>query len=135
MFQLELHSRDEDLLKQIRAHFNGAGSISKKSKRDVCTYSVGSMEHLTKVIIPHFDQYPLKTQKLADYQLFREIVMMIQRKEHLTQEGFERIVAIKASINWGLSDKLKTAFPNITPMPRLLVSGFSLSEGKIEYLY
>ena len=71
MFQLELHSRDEDLLKQIRAYFNGVGSISKNNKRDVCTYSVGSMEHLTKVIIPHFDKYPLKSQKLADYQLFR----------------------------------------------------------------
>lgn len=36
---------------------------------------------------------------------------MIQLKEHLTMDGLEKIVAIKASINRGLSDELKAAFP------------------------
>lgn len=31
-------------------------------------------------------------------------------------EGLHKIVAIKASINQGLTEKLKTAFPNITPI-------------------
>lgn len=42
----------------------------------------------------------------------------MQRKEHLTQEGLKKIVALKASLNLGLSDKLKEAFPNLVPSPR-----------------
>ena len=33
------------------------------------------------------------------------------KKEHLTNEGLLKIVAIKASMNLGLSDDLKVAFP------------------------
>lgn len=32
---------------------------------------------------------------------------MINHKEHLTEEGLIKIVAIKAAMNLGLSDKLK----------------------------
>lgn len=56
------------------------------------------------------------TQKGADYLLFREVVRMMQLKQHFTFEGLEKIVSIKASVNWGLSDSLKAAFPNILPM-------------------
>ena len=44
--------------------------------------------------------------------------MLIQNKEHLTMEGLSKIVAIKASMNTGLSDELKAAFPDITPVQR-----------------
>ena len=42
-------------------------------------------------------------------------------EEHLTPAGFQIILAIKASLNRGLSAGLNTAFPNITPIPRPLV--------------
>jgi hypothetical protein len=44
--------------------------------------------------------------------------MLIQNKEHLTMEGLCKIVAIKASMNNGLSDELKAAFQGITPVQR-----------------
>jgi hypothetical protein len=47
--------------------------------------------------------------------------MMVHRKEHLTQEGLEKIVAIKKSHNLGLSERLAAAFPNIQAVPRPLV--------------
>lgn len=43
----------------------------------------------------------------------------MQLKQHFTFEGTlaqEKLVSIKASINWGLSDSLKVAFPNTLPM-------------------
>ena len=39
-------------------------------------------------------------------------------KEHLTHEGLRKIVAIRALINLGLSEKLKAAFPNIVQLER-----------------
>jgi len=42
----------------------------------------------------------------------------MQKKEHLTPEGLSKILNIKASINKGLSDKLKESFSNINPVLR-----------------
>ena len=38
--------------------------------------------------------------------------------EHLTVEGFKKILYIRASLNLGLSDKLKAEFPTIVAMER-----------------
>lgn len=37
---------------------------------------------------------------------------MIIQKNHLTLEGLQQIINLKAVLNKGLSDKLKLAFPN-----------------------
>jgi hypothetical protein len=46
---------------------------------------------------------------------------MIVNKEHLTKTGLIKIVALKASLNLGLSDELKKEFPNVVPIERPLV--------------
>jgi hypothetical protein len=43
-------------------------------------------------------------------------------KEHLTQEGLEKIVSLKASINKGLSEELQAAFPQCVPILRPVVN-------------
>ena len=55
-----------------------------------------------------------------------------RRDEHLTMEGLEKIVAIKASLNNGLSAELKAAFPEIIPVPRPSVVGATPSKFKIQ---
>lgn len=65
------------------------------------------------VIIPHFDKYPLITKKHEDYILFREVVMIMHKKEHLTNEGIQTIVNIRATLNKGLTPVLKEAFPMV----------------------
>jgi len=84
-------------------------------------FRVTKIKDLINVIIPNFDSYPLLTQKKADFILFKQVVLMMDRKEHLTIEGLQKIVAIRGSINWGASDKLKEAFPDILPVKRPLV--------------
>jgi len=53
----------------------------------------------------------LLTQKRADFLLFKQVINLIVRKEHLTTKGLLDIVSIKASLNSGLSENLKIAFP------------------------
>jgi hypothetical protein len=55
-----------------------------------------------KVIIDHFKRFPLLTQKCADFELFSQIFYLMEKKEHLTLEGLNKILAIKASMNLGL---------------------------------
>jgi len=92
-------------------------TISVNKKDDCYYYTVGSIKEL-KVIIDHFDKYPLITQKQADFKLFKSVAELVNKKEHLTIEGLKKIVNIRASMNLGLSDVLKTAFPNTVPAPR-----------------
>jgi hypothetical protein len=47
---------------------------------------------------------------------------MLNCKEHLTIEGIHKLIAIKASMNLGLSKKLKAAFPDTIPVQRPLVN-------------
>jgi hypothetical protein len=47
---------------------------------------------------------------------------------HLTSEGLAKIVSIKASMNKGLSDKLKPYFTNITPVDRPPPKGLKIKK-------
>ena len=66
-FQIGLHAKDKALLEKIQNYFK-VGSISKHGPC-VLHYRVQSTKDLA-IIINHFDQYPLLTQKFADYKLF-----------------------------------------------------------------
>ena len=110
-FSINLHVRDIELLRLIQAYFGGVGRIGKE--RNNCRdFTIGSLDQIITKVIPHFDKYPLKTNKYADYLLFKQVVMMMQRGEHLTIEGLQKIINIRASINKGLSPLLREAFPN-----------------------
>lgn len=108
-FQIGLHNKERALLEQIKLYFN-SGNISKHGS--MLHFRVESIKDLAKVI-NHFDNYPLMTKKNADYELFKKAYYILLNKEHLIKEGLEKFVGIKASINKGLSDSLKAAFPNV----------------------
>ena len=111
-----LHPRDEEILKQIRDFF-GVGYIYKK--QNSIFWVVSSLEQISK-LIPHFDKYCLITQKYADYLLFKQVITMLLKKEHLTSKGLQAIVNIRATLNKGLSPSLKEAFPDAVAVPRPL---------------
>ena len=55
-------------------------------------------------------------------ELFKQIVEKMNRKEHLTTEGVQEIVNLKASMNFGvLSDNLLSAFPNTVAVSRPII--------------
>jgi hypothetical protein len=124
-------------LELIKTYF-GVGIITKPVK-DSVLYVVQPIKDLD-IIIKHFDKYPLITQKKADFVLFKQAFELVKYKKHLTVEGLKEIIAIKASINKGLTEELKTAFPNLIPVPRSSVvyqeiknpnwlAGFTSAEG------
>jgi hypothetical protein len=82
---------------------------------------VSYLKDLVNVIIPHFDKYPLISQKRADFELFKRIVELVDSKEHLTPTGLQQIINLKASLNMGNSDELKAIFPKTIPVSRPLV--------------
>ena len=118
-FIISLHAKDLPLLEKIQSYF-GIGNISIGNNNAV-SYYVSSVQELTNVILPHFDKYPLITKKRADYLLFKSALDIInnkQSKKSLSIEYIKKLIEIKGSLNWVLSDVLKKAFPDIAPVLR-----------------
>lgn len=124
-------------MEDIKNYF-GVGKIYTQGP-SLIQYHVDSKKDLES-IIKHFYGYPLLTQQQADYLLFKQAFNVILSGEHRTMDGMSKILGIKASINLGLSDKLKVSFPNIVPVKRpsgwdrsvkdfSWVSGFASADG------
>lgn len=97
VFAIRLHHKDLNVLYLIQKFF-GVGKIYHHISIEEATFRVSSINELD-VIIRHFDMYPLLTQKLSDFLLFKKILEIIKLKEHLKLEGILKIANIKASMN------------------------------------
>jgi len=125
-FSFGLHIKDLALLQLIQEYFGGIGSILKDEKKARAEFRVSSLEELVTVIFPHFNTYTLITKKQADFLLFREIVLLKHRKEHLTKEGLQKLVNLRATLNLGLSSELALAFPYTQPVQRPVLDNIKI---------
>jgi hypothetical protein len=127
-FGIMLHRKDRRLLEMIKDHFGGVGIISEDNRGDV-SYKVGSIQDIA-IIIKHFDKYPLVTQKLADYLLFKQAFELMSRKEHLTVDPprFTKLIALRASMNLGLPDAFKALFPGVNPYEKPVIKGAQIPD-------
>ena len=139
-----MHIKDLNLLLKLQQYLEGIGTIHQYSKQVKVIYSIDSNKDLQKLLI-HFNKYPLISEKAADLYLFKQAVELITNKTHLTEQGLLNIVNIKASMNLGLSDKLKTEFKGYIPVERPVIntenipdpfwiSGFVAGEGCFDAL-
>jgi DNA polymerase III delta prime subunit len=98
------HGRDLNLLEKIKSYFDNAGEIKLsrgKNGGNVYQYRLRHIEKIRKYIIPLFSNYQLQTLKRLDFEDFKLVAELIEKKEHLTQEGIEKIKQIKQGMNRG----------------------------------
>lgn len=57
-------------------------------------YEISSIKAL-RIVRKHFEEFPLQTSKFVHFQLWCQVMDMIEKKEHLTIKGFLKILAIK----------------------------------------
>jgi hypothetical protein len=96
VFSITLHQKDYEILEKIKSYF-GVGQIFFQGS-NIVVYRIQSIKHFS-VLIDHFERYPLMTSKYSDYKLFKQAFQLIQRKEHLTQAGFQEILSTRAAMN------------------------------------
>ncbi|UYZ01818.1 LAGLIDADG family homing endonuclease (plasmid) [Peribacillus frigoritolerans] len=119
---MQLHIKDVILLRKLHSFF-GVGTIYVKENNNTVTYTVQSLRDITNIIIPHFEKYPLITNKKADYLLFKQGINLLNLKAHFELEGIREILSLKAAMNTeNLSDMLKSHFPGILAIRRPEVS-------------
>jgi len=117
-FVLELHAKDIQLLYQLKSFFSEVGTITVQNNKKVARYSIVGLDDILKILLPHFSNYPLQSFKKIDFLLWKNCVIIMSNKEHLTLKGIKKILSNKTAINLGLPDTLKAAFPDIHPLDR-----------------
>ena len=126
-----MSSKDLDSLYLIQRFF-GIGNVTVHG--DSAMYQVVKLSDLA-CIIEHFNNYPLKTQKHADYLLFKKAFNVVSNKQHLTEIGLYKFLSIRASINKGLPERLQVAFPNVIPELRSEVIKAKLDPNNLDVNY
>ncbi len=126
-FELALNVKDRLLLNLLQETMGNAGNIYYNPQDDTYKYRVSNTEGLINFVIPHFQKYPLLTQKRVDFELFVKIIKIIDVKEHLTLKGLQEIVNLKAALNLGLSRKFLETF-KVAPVERPKFKPTSISD-------
>jgi len=91
-----------ELIKGLATFFN-----LNKEAHDKYVYISNDSVHLQlikqsdilDIIIPFFLKYPIDGIKALDFSDFKQVADLLKNKEHLTPEGFNKILAIKARMN------------------------------------
>lgn len=131
----------------IQSFFGGIGYIKLQPANRAASFVVTKLEDLVNVIIPHFDTYFLRSDKVKDYFIWKNCIKLIEDKAHLTKSGLEEIISLKAALNLGLSKRLIKAFPDVSltinrdsyslseePLDPDWVSGFTEGDGSFYVL-
>jgi len=98
VFQVYQHESERRVLERLRDHFGCGRLYHKGPNSSVATYSVARLADLEDRIIPFFERHQLLV-KDRELRRFAAIVRSMRKKEHLSPDGFERLVRIAYTMN------------------------------------
>ena len=62
-------------------------------------YEVRSLNDLVEKIIPHFEKYPLLSEKQKDFEFFKQVCFLMQRNLHRNKKGLLKIMNFAFQMN------------------------------------
>ena len=102
-FVLTQSAKSLETLEKVQSFF-GCGRIYENKRYDnhresLYRYCVRNKTDLIEKICPFFNKYALLTAKKNDFELFKQGLEIINRGEHLTDNGFIKIQEIASKMN------------------------------------
>ena len=111
-FSVVQHERDIVLLYGLKEFF-GCGSVDP-NRGDRKAFRIRGYENVAKYVIPFFEKYKLKSKKRVDFEKFRDAILSMTKKEHLTFQGLSNIRKIADQMNRkALQQKVSQASQNL----------------------
>lgn len=99
-FRIVQHEKDEETLHKIKDFFGFGGvkinRIDHTSTRK--EFRVRGLENLNK-LINFFKENSLNTSKKKDFEIFSKVIQLMNKKEHLTKEGLDKIAKLISEMN------------------------------------
>ena len=96
-FTVVQHEVDAQVLYALKDYF-GCGVV-RQNHGTRLSYRVRGQENLRDRIIPFFEKHQFKTRKRVDFAKFRKVILLMEKGEHLTADGLEKIRQIKITMN------------------------------------
>lgn len=99
-FCIEMRQDEREVLEEVRAHL-GCGAVydldfgryrgyEDKGWHPHVKYRVGSVADMYSKVVPFFRRHQLFGRKRRAFEFFAELVELIAKRQHLTNEGLER---------------------------------------------
>lgn len=79
----------------------GCGRYSHSSNQSWSNYIVSKQKDIANIIIPFFEKNLILGIKRSDFQDFKQVAELMNKKTHLTKEGLDQIRKIKTGMNSG----------------------------------
>ena len=102
-FRIVQHQRDIKLLYELKKFFQAG--VVRVNHDDRYELRIRSLKHINQIVIPHFDKYPLKTQKKFDFIKFKKVINLMNQNQHLKIDGLKKIIQISSKMNRKSKDK------------------------------
>jgi len=102
-FKIVQKSHSVNVLENINNYFSCGSVVIDNRKTDTKKYHVTSISDILNIIIPHFETYPCLTSKFLNFNDWKKIAFILKNKEHLTEDGLQKIRNISKKMNTGRS--------------------------------
>ena len=101
-----ISQKDRVILSWIK-NILGCGTLRER-KDGVVYYEVTNITSLKEKIIPFFVRFNfISANKKANFSIFKQIVEKMHNKEHLNQDGLQKILELRETLNVSKSTKNK----------------------------
>lgn len=99
-FGIGLNIRERAFVEFLATYFG----LTNKTKnvyffKDSVSFEVVNFSEIINIIIPFFDKHTIRGKKSLDFIDFKQVAAIVKSKDHLTSEGFNKILEIKAKMN------------------------------------
>lgn len=100
-FKVVQKSHSEGILYEIKEFFGCGNVVIDNRTSNTKKYHVTSIDSILNIIIPPqaFDKFPCLTSKYLNFQDWREIALILKTKNHLNNEGLDKINSILSKMN------------------------------------
>jgi hypothetical protein len=91
-------------------NYLGCGRYAHSSNQSWGNYIVSKQKDIAEIIIPFFEKNLIEGIKRSDFQDFKQVAELMNKKVHLTKEGLDQIRKIKTGTLVGVfktSDNFK----------------------------
>ena len=91
-FVVTQHKRSIQVLYALKDFFqSGIVRHSRGKNSEIMCFRIRNTKVLRETVIPFFEKHPLKTTKNIDFRRFRKVLLFMERGDHLTSVGVEKI--------------------------------------------
>jgi hypothetical protein len=97
-FSVSQNSDRGEVLLDIQDYF-GCGTIRPDRSDKTIKFEVRGINDLVDRVIPHFEGYPMRSSKQRDFELFARVCRLMRAGDHLTPDGFHKVVEMAVQMN------------------------------------